>query len=127
MGNPHMIYFAKNLDDIDLAKLGPDLEHHPLFPQRCNVEMVQIIDDHRLAMRVWERGTGLTLACGTGACAVVAAYLLTKRSDLYGHWIHVDMPGGSLRIQWDNIEGDMWMAGPTQQVAQGILDASFVK
>lgn len=97
MGNPHCVFFVDDVSRIDLSALGPQLEHHPLFPQRTNVEVVQVLDKSTLRMRVWERGAGITLACGSGACAVLVA---AARRGLCARKASVQLEGGSLMIEW---------------------------
>lgn len=122
MGNPHLVLILRpdvrasgrleKLDEIDLAKIGPVLEHHPLFPNRVNVHFVEVVDRGHIRQRTWERGAGITLACGTGACAcAVAAFLngLTERS------VDVDLPGGRLHIDYAE-DGRVFMTGPAETV-----------
>jgi len=98
MGNPHFVIFVDDVERIDLPKVGPLLEHHPFFPNRVNVEFAQVLDGNRIRMRVWERGSGITLACGTGACATAAAACLTGRC---GRECTLVMDGGTLCMKWD--------------------------
>ena len=97
VGNPHAVVFAEDPHALDLAEWGPLFEHHPLFPERINTEFVRIIDSNTLAVRVWERGSGETAACGTGACAAVAAAVRTGRITA-GEWVAVLLPGGTLKV-----------------------------
>ncbi|MEM0980395.1 MAG: diaminopimelate epimerase, partial [Cyanobacteria bacterium P01_H01_bin.58] len=97
MGNPHCITFVEDAAAIELAELGPQFEHHTTFPQRINTEFIEVMSRNYLKMRVWERGAGATLACGTGACAALVAGVLTERCD---HIATVELPGGPLRIEW---------------------------
>jgi diaminopimelate epimerase len=97
MGNPHAVFFVPDVMAVDLPLLGPQLEHHPLFPARANIEVVQVIDRGRLRMRVWERGAGITQACGSGACATLVA---AARRGLTGRKAEVVLDGGTLTIEW---------------------------
>jgi diaminopimelate epimerase len=116
MGNPHCITFVEDVDTIPLDKIGPQFEHHPVFPQRTNTEFIQIVRPDYLKMRVWERGAGITLACGTGACASVVAGVLTQRSD---RRCTVELPGGLLEIYWSEFDGRVYMTGAAQRVFTG--------
>ena len=110
MGNPHAVVFLPEIDSLDLEKIGPSFEHHPLFPNRVNTEFIRVIDDHTLQMRVWERGSGETFACGTGACAAAVASVLNgycKREQE----ILIHLRGGDLRIIYHNDES-VTMIGP---------------
>ncbi len=118
MGNPHCILFME--DDpmgLDLAAIGPHFENHPLFPERINTEFVRVIDDHTLFMRVWERGSGETFACGTGACAVAVAAVLNGICPR-GETITVKLRGGDLQIVWKE-DGTVLMTGPATHVFDG--------
>ncbi|NJK64687.1 MAG: diaminopimelate epimerase [Synechococcaceae cyanobacterium SM2_3_1] len=117
MGNPHCVTFVEDVNPLDLEKIGPLFEHHPAFPQRTNTEFVQILSPTHLRMRVWERGAGATLACGTGACAVLVAAVLTQRAEPEAV---VELPGGPLTIHWDRSSQHVMMTGPAQRVFQGI-------
>jgi len=97
MGNPHAVFFVPDVDSIDLEKIGPQLEHAPLFPQRANIEIVQLLPSGRLRMRVWERGAGITQACGSGACATLVA---AARRGITGRKAEVVLDGGTLKIDW---------------------------
>lgn len=115
MGNPHMTFFMPDVDQVDLARFGPEHEHHPLYPQRSNVEVVQILSRHALRLRIWERGTGETLASGSCSCAAAVAAArrgLTQRS------VQVHVPGGELGIDWR--DNGVWMTGPTAYVYDGM-------
>ncbi|MFN6952115.1 MAG: diaminopimelate epimerase [Albidovulum sp.] len=121
MGNPHCIFFVADAEAIDIARDGAAVEHHPLFPNATNVEYASLTGPDRLRMRVWERGTGITLACGSGACATaVAAHL----RGLTGRRVTLDLDGGSLEIDW-RADG-VWMAGPTALVFDGVLSPLFL-
>ncbi|MBP0573307.1 diaminopimelate epimerase, partial [Mycobacterium tuberculosis] len=97
MGNPHAIFFVDDVDGYDLARIGPMLENHPIFPERANISLVAVVGENHLRQRVWERGAGLTLACGTGACAAAVAAARTRRT---GRAVRVTLPGGDLHIHW---------------------------
>lgn len=125
MGNPHCIIFME--DDpmtLDLPKIGPDFEHHALFPERINTEFVRVIDDHTLFMRVWERGSGETFACGTGACAVAVAAVLNGLCRR-GEEIIVKLRGGDLHIVWKP-DGTVMMTGAATHVFDGEIDISAI-
>ncbi len=116
MGNPHAVYFMDSIDTLNLEAIGPAFEHHKRFPDRTNTEFIQILDQNHIKMRVWERGSGETYACGTGAAAsAVAAVLMgyTKRN------VEVQLLGGVLSIFWDPESGHVFMTGPAQEVFQG--------
>lgn len=116
MGNPHCITFVDSVKDIPLEVIGPQFEHHPVFPQRTNTEFIEVVERDYLKMRVWERGAGITLACGTGACASVVAAVLNDRSD---RRCTVELPGGCLQIEWDESSEHLYMTGPAQKVFAG--------
>lgn len=118
MGNPHCVFFVDSLDGIALAKVGPYIEHSDMFPNRVNVEFVAVESRDSVSVRVWERGVGETLACGTGACAVVAAGVKTGRLD---HRCRVTLPGGHLDIEWIP-EGSMFMSGAAHKVFSGEVE-----
>ncbi|NPV90265.1 MAG: diaminopimelate epimerase [Firmicutes bacterium] len=115
MGNPHCVVFVPDLESVDYYRLGPALEQHPLFPKKTNVEFVQVVNPSELKVRVWERGAGETLACGTGACAVAVAGVLNQYSD---RRVKVVLPGGSLDIEWAE-DGRLFMTGPAENVFEG--------
>lgn len=116
MGNPHCTYFVEDADAIDLARRGPEIETHPLFPERTNVQFVHVSGPDRLRMRVWERGTGITLASGSSSCAVVVA---SVRRGLTGRSVEIDLDGGRIEVDWR--EDGVWMTGPTAHVFDGVL------
>jgi len=118
MGNPHCITFVEDVAAIPLESIGPLFEHHPTFPQRTNTEFIQVVRPDYLKMRVWERGAGITLACGTGACAAVVAGVLTGKSDRRAT---VELPGGCLEIEWSATDGRIYMTGPATRVFAGKL------
>lgn len=116
MGNPHCVIFAEDIDNIEIEKIGPLFEKNPIFPEGVNTEFVEVLGDHDLKMRVWERGSGETLACGTGACAVTVAACINGISPR-GEDITVHLRGGDLEIRWDN--DTVWMTGPAVLVYTG--------
>lgn len=116
MGNPHAILFVNDVDSLDLEMLGPKFENHPLFPERVNTEFVQVIDHQTVKMRVWERGSGETLACGTGATATLVACALNGKT---GDSATVKLLGGDLFIEWDRINNTVYMTGPAVTVFDG--------
>jgi diaminopimelate epimerase len=122
MGNPHVVFFVPDAEAVDLATLGPQLEHHPLFPQRANIEVVQVLAPDRIRMRVWERGSGITRACGSGACAVQVA---AARRGLAGRKGEILLDGGPLSIEWRD-DGHVVMTGPVAVTFSGTLDAALL-
>lgn len=116
MGNPHCVIFVEDLEEADVAGIGPVIENHPAFPRRTNVEFVQVKGPCELEMRVWERGSGITLACGTGACASLVAAVLTGRASRRAR---VHLPGGDLDIEWAD-DGHVYMTGPAVEVFRGV-------
>ncbi len=121
MGNPHCVTYVDDVDSLDLEKIGPRFEHHELFPERVNTEFVRCIDDSTVQMRVWERGSGETWACGTGACAVAVASILNGvvESDS----VTVKLRGGDLFIEWNRQENTVYMTGPATFVYEGETEA----
>lgn len=118
MGNPHAIIYMDDIDNLDIEKIGPEFEHHEYFPNRVNTEFVEVLDRHTVRMRVWERGSGETLACGTGACAVAVACVLNGLTE---NEITVKLLGGDLLIQWDRQSNTVFMTGPAETVFDGEL------
>ncbi|MCO6414763.1 diaminopimelate epimerase [Siccirubricoccus sp. KC 17139] len=118
MGNPHATFFVRDLDALPIAELGPSLEHDALFPERANIGFVQVLDPGHLRLIVWERGAGLTLACGSGACA---ALVNAARRGLTGRRATVSLPGGDLVIEWRE-DGHVLMTGPVATAFTGTLD-----
>lgn len=116
MGNPHTVVYMDEIATLDLEKIGPGFECHPWFPDRVNTEFVKVIDDTLLEMRVWERGSGETLACGTGACAVAVASIL---NGLAKREVTVRLLGGELKIEWDEKTNHVFMTGPAAVVFDG--------
>ncbi len=121
MGNPHVVFFVPDAEAIPLAEQGPRLEHHALFPERTNVEVVSVTAPDRLRLRVWERGTGITRACGTGACA--AAVAAVRLGHVSGP-VTVDLDGGALHVAWQP-DGRVLMTGPVTPVFTGVLDRAW--
>ncbi len=118
LGNPHCVFFTDNVARIELEKVGPGLERHPLFPRKANIEFVAVKSKQEMDMRVWERGSGITLACGTGACASVVAAILHGLVDR-GVPVAVNLPGGTLQVMWKH-DGHVWQAGPAVEVYSGV-------
>lgn len=116
MGNPHCVIFVPDIQTARVTELGPMLERHSFFPERTNVEFVQVIDRRRVRMRIWERGVGETLACGTGICAAAAALVRTDRCE---RQMMVEVPGGELEAHWDVNSGHMRLTGPAETVFCG--------
>lgn len=119
MGNPHLVIFVEDLNEIDIEDAGPKLENHPLFPGRINVEFAQILEDGKIRMRVWERGSGITQACGTGACATAIAACITGRC---GTKSDIIMDGGTLTIEWNQENRHVLMTGEATQVFEGEIN-----
>jgi len=118
MGNPHCVVFVDDPEDFPVTRLGPRIEHHPLFPERVNVEFVGVVSRELLVQRTWERGSGETLACGSGACATGVAAVLTGRAS---RDVTIRLRGGSLRIRWPADHGPVYMTGPAAHVFDGEL------
>lgn len=116
MGNPHGVVFVKSLDDVDVHKVGRELEVNPIFPQKANIEFAQILKRDEIRMRVWERGSGETLACGTGACATLVAGVLTGSCD---RKVTIHLLGGDLNIEWVEQNDHVYMTGPAEMVFEG--------
>ncbi|MBM3603965.1 MAG: diaminopimelate epimerase [Alphaproteobacteria bacterium] len=121
MGNPHVTFFVPDAAAVDLGSFGPAHEHHPLYPQRTNVEVVQVLSRDEIVLRIWERGTGITLASGSCSCAAVVA---AARRGLTGRRVTVAVPGGRLLIDWR--DDGVWMEGPTALVFRGTLDPEWL-
>lgn len=120
MGCPHYVIFVEDINAIDLATLGAKLEFHPSFPERCNIEFAQVVDGG-IRMRVWERGSGITLACGTGASATAVAAVLTQRASRRSTII---MDGGSLDVEWRETDNHVYLIGPATIVYEGDIEIS---
>jgi len=116
MGNPHAVVYVDDTDALDLMKIGPAYEHHPAFPNAVNTEFIQVLDRSQVKMRVWERGSGETLACGTGACASVVASVLNDKTD---RLVTVHLLGGDLTIEWREKDNHVYMTGPAITVFEG--------
>jgi diaminopimelate epimerase len=116
MGNPHCITFVEDVGAIPLENLGPQFECHPVFPRKINTEFIQVVRPDYLKMRVWERGAGITLACGTGACASLVAGVLNGKCDRLAA---VELPGGTLQIEWSEADNRVYMTGPAAKVFSG--------
>lgn len=122
MGNPHLVLWCPGVESIDLAQVGPVLERHAAFPSRINVHVVQVIDRGNVRMRTWERGSGITQACGTGACAVAVAGVLEGRTR---DSIRAQLPGGTLVLEWSGGESSVFMTGPATTVFEGTWQPSL--
>ncbi|MHC4995139.1 MAG: diaminopimelate epimerase, partial [Planctomycetota bacterium] len=116
MGNPHVTFYCDDVNAIDLERVGPLIENHPCFPNRINVHFVQVHSDCEVTMRTWERGTGVTQACGTGASAVCVSGVLTRR---HGRKILAHLPGGDLTLDWREHDNHLYMTGPAEEVFSG--------
>ena len=117
MGNPHYVVFTDNVDQV--VNEGPSLEHHPAFPQRCNIEFAHVYSNGMIRTRVWERGSGITMACGTGACATAVASALTGRA---GRDSQIVMDGGTLSIEWRESDNHVYLTGPAEFVFDGEIE-----
>lgn len=121
VGNPHCIFWVKDIEAHDLAKFGPMLENHPMFPERANISLAQVTSKNSLILQVWERGAGLTEACGTAACA---AAVTAARKKLTGRNVAVSLPGGDLQIHWREADDHILMTGPIELEFKGQIDLS---
>ena len=119
MGNPHCVLFVEDVDALNLEKIGPAFEHAPIFPQRVNTEFIQVLSDREVRMRVWERGSGETWACGTGACAAAVACALNGKT---GRKVLLHLRGGDLTVTWEETSGTVFMEGPAAFVFDGTVD-----
>ena len=124
MGNPHAVIYVDDVKGLDLEKIGPKFENHERFPKRINTEFVHCIDRQTVEMRVWERGSGETLACGTGACAVAVSSILNNLTDAQ---VTVKLLGGDLQIEWDREKDRVFMTGPATVVFDGVIDITEIK
>ncbi|HTV31889.1 MAG TPA: diaminopimelate epimerase [Methylocella sp.] len=124
MGNPHAIFFVDDVEAYDLGRIGPLLENHPIFPERANISLAQILSREAIRLKVWERGTGLTKACGSAACAALVA---AARKGLTGQKAKVSLPGGDLTIEWRESDGHVLMTGPVEFEFETRLDAEFFR
>ena len=118
MGNPHFVIFVDNVDEIDVARYGKALEFDSLFPERCNIEFAQILDNGKIRTRVWERGSGITMACGTGACATAVAAAITGRATRKSEIV---MDGGTLHIEWNEADNHVYLSGPAAFAFEGAV------
>lgn len=119
MGNPHFVTFVDDINTIDIAQYGKVLERDKAFPERCNIEFAQVLSDGSIRTRVWERGSGITMACGTGACATAVAAAMTKRA---GRTSDIIMDGGDLHIEWNEADNHVYMTGPATIVYDGEIE-----
>jgi diaminopimelate epimerase len=124
MGNPHAVFWVEDLDAYDLARVGPLLEHHPIFPERANITLCVVQSRERIAIRTWERGAGLTKACGSAACAAAVAAARLKRT---GRKVTVALPGGELSIEWRERDDHVLMTGPVEFERKGRFDPALFK
>jgi diaminopimelate epimerase len=120
MGNPHCTFFVDDAEAVAIEEFGPRYEHHPLYPERTNVQVVSVLGPDHLRMRVWERGTGVTLASGSSSCAVAVAAV---RRGLTNRKVRIDLDGGQINIDWR--EDGVWMTGPTVHVCDGVINPDF--
>jgi len=119
MGNPHCVTFVEAVEPLELEKVGPKFEHHPFFPRRVNTEFIQVVSPAELNMRVWERGSGETWACGTGACAAAVAAVLNQKT---GRRVTLHLRGGDLQIEWRAEDNHVYMTGPAEEVFEGTIE-----
>ena len=124
MGNPHAIFWVDDIEAIDLARIGPLLENHPIFPERANISLAHVDSRAHIALKVWERGTGLTRACGSAACAALVAAV---RKGLTSRSATVSLPGGDLEIEWRESDGRVVMTGPVELEFETRLDPALFK
>jgi diaminopimelate epimerase len=122
MGNPHAVFWVDEVDAYDLGKIGPLLENHPLFPERANISLAQVISREHIVVRTWERGAGLTKACGSAACAVAVA---AARLDHAGRMVRISLPGGDLHIEWRERDDHVLMTGPVEHEYEGRFDPAL--
>ncbi len=124
MGNPHAVVYMEELENLDLERIGPAFEYHKKFPNRVNTEFIQVIDRSHLKMRVWERGSGETLACGTGACASAVATVLNGKADTT---VDIELKGGHLTIEWNEKDRCVYMTGAAEEIYNGELNDEIFK
>lgn len=122
MGNPHCVFFVDDTEAVDIERLGPEFEHHPLYPERTNVEFVQVLSENEIRVKIWERGVGVTLASGSCSCASVVA---AARRGFTGRHCRVHVDGGTLDIDWR--DDGVWMTGPTAHVFDGVFTPTFLE
>jgi diaminopimelate epimerase len=123
IGNPHCIFWVDDLEAHDLARIGPVLEHHPIFPERANISLAHVTSSEAISLKTWERGVGLTRACGTAACAVTVAAVRKKLTD---RKITVALPGGPLQMEWRESDDHILMTGPSELEYEGTLDPALM-
>lgn len=123
VGNPHAIFFVDDVDAIDLGRIGPMLEHHPLFPERANISVAHVLSPTHLKLRTWERGAGLTRACGTAACAATVAAVRRRKTE---RKITVSLPGGDLSLEWREADNHIYMTGAAAFDYEGTLDPALL-
>ena len=123
VGNPHAIFFVEDVDAIELGRIGPMLEHHPLFPERANISVAQILSPTHIKLRTWERGAGLTRACGTAACAATVAAVRRRKTE---RKVTVSLPGGDLTIEWREADNHIYMTGAATFDYDGTLDPALL-
>jgi diaminopimelate epimerase len=123
VGNPHAIFFVEDVDTIDLGRIGPMLEHHPLFPERANISVAQVLSPTHVRLRTWERGAGLTRACGTAACAATVAAVRRRKTE---RKITVSLPGGDLTVEWREADNHIYMTGAASFDYEGTLDPALL-
>ncbi|NRG17128.1 diaminopimelate epimerase [Rhizobiales bacterium] len=119
MGNPHAVFWVKDIEAYDLSRIGPLLESHPIFPEKANISLAHVLSDTEIEVKVWERGAGLTRACGTAACAVAVAAARDRRT---GRKVTIHLPGGPLEIEWRTSDNHVMMTGGTEVEYEGLLD-----
>ena len=124
MGNPHTVVYVDDVDGLDIEEIGPKFENHERFPNRVNTEFVKVLDRHTAQMRVWERGSGETLACGTGACAVAVSCILNGLTE---DKVTVKLLGGDLEVEWDREADVVYMTGPAVTVFEGETRVSWTE
>lgn len=119
MGNPHFVVLVDDISKVDVARYGSLLEHNAAFPERCNIEFAQLMGDNKIRTRVWERGSGITMACGTGACATAVA---AAKTGCAGREADIIMDGGTLHVRWNDADGRVYLSGPAEFVFEGSAD-----
>jgi diaminopimelate epimerase len=122
MGNPHAIFWVEDVDGYDLERFGPLLENHPMFPERANISLAHVSARDAIHLKTWERGVGITRACGTAACAAAVAAM---RKDLADKRVTITLPGGPLLVEWRD-DGHVWMSGPVESEFEGMLDPDML-
>ena len=122
MGNPHAVFFVSDIDAHDLKRIGPPLETHDLFPQKANISIAQVMSRDHIRLKVWERGVGVTQACGSAACATAVSAV---RRGLTGRLVRVTLPGGDLFIEWRDSDNHVMMTGPVELEFEGRFDAAI--